>query len=299
MRSAIMSIFAGDARAERVVPASGITSYLTLFVSGAMAFLAVFALALAMTASRVADYWSGDLTQTATLRIVATGDQKTEQTEIALVILDQTPGIVSARALEADEQMALLAPWLGDDLPADLIPLPQLIEIETERDGYDVDALRTRLAESLPEAVLDDHAQWRQPLVKAANGLQRLAWVSILLICGTMTAMILLAARATLAANAQVIEVLRLVGARDGFVAGAFVRRITMRAMNGAVAGMLLGVFAVVLLPTAGETGGFLADIGFSGIGWLVPLLIPVLAAGVALAGAWFAARQKLTELNG
>jgi cell division transport system permease protein len=298
MRRVIRGLLAGDARSDRVVPASGATAQLTLFVSGAMAFLAVFALSLAMTAGRVADHWSGDLAQTATLRIAAPGDQRADQTGVALVILEQTPGIASARALSVEEQAALLEPWLGADLPPDLLPLPQLIEIVAEESGYDVTALRARLAEALPEAVLDDHGQWRTPLVEAAQGLRRLALLSLLLICGTMAAMILLAARAALAANAQVIEVLRLVGAQDRFVARAFVRRFTFGALVGAGAGMALGMLAVALLPAAGEAGGFLADLGFRGAGWLVPLLIPALAGTVALAATWLAARQKLTELS-
>lgn len=290
--------FAGDAQADRVVPPTGFTARLTVFAAGAMAFLAVFALALAMTAGRVADRWSSDLAQSATLRINAQGEQRDEQTEIALVILDQIPGIAGARALSAEEQAALLAPWLGEDLPPDLLPLPQLIEIELAATGYDADALRARLAESVPGAVLDDHGQWRTPLVEAARGLRLLSLLSLLLICGTMAAMILLAARSALAANAQVIEVLRLVGAQDGFVVRAFVRRFTLRALIGAGAGAVLGIVAIVLLPDAGEAGGVLSDLGFRGAGWLVPLLVPLLAAGLAWGATGLAARQKLTELN-
>ena len=43
-----MALIAGDRQADRVVPPSGFTAQLTLFASGAMAFLAVFALALSL-----------------------------------------------------------------------------------------------------------------------------------------------------------------------------------------------------------------------------------------------------------
>ena len=52
-----------------------------------------------------------------------------------------------------------------------------------------------------------------------------------------MAAMITLAARAALAANAEVIRVLRLVGAKDSYIARAFVRRFTLRTLAGAAVG--------------------------------------------------------------
>ena len=54
--------------ADRVVPPSGFTAQLTLFAAAAMAFLAVFALALCMASGRLADRWAGELARSATLR---------------------------------------------------------------------------------------------------------------------------------------------------------------------------------------------------------------------------------------
>ncbi len=291
-------LLSGDARSDRVVPPSGTTSHLTLFVAAAMGFLAVFALALAMTADRVADRWSDAQSQSATLRISGDAEQREARTAAVLDILGETPGIASSRPLTAEEQAALLAPWLGDDLPLGDLPLPQLIEVIAERPGYDTDALQQRLNDEVPGAVLDDHSGWRAPIVDAARGLRRLGVISLLLITGTMAATVTLAARATLAANAQVIEVLRLVGAEDRFVAGAFVRRLTVRALVGSGAGMVLGVLAVLLLPPGGETQGFLTEIGFGGLGWLAPLAVPVVTAVVAFVATGVAARQKLAEFS-
>lgn len=294
----IRRFLAGDSQSDRIVPPSGITTHLTFFTAAAMAFLAVFALALALTAGHVADRWSDALSQSATLRISGPEDQRETQTEAALNILQETQGIASSRPLGEEEQAALLAPWLGTDLPLEDLPLPQLIEVIADQTGYDTDALQQRLTDEVPGAVLDDHSRWSAPVVDAAQGLRRLGLISLLLIGGTMAATVTLAARAALAANAQVIEVLRLVGARDRFVTRAFVRRLTLRAVTGSGAGMILGVLAVLLLPSGGEADGFLTDIGFHGIGWLAPLLVPAMTAAVAFVATWLAARQKLTEFS-
>ena len=48
-------------KGDRIVPPTGFTAQLTLFSAAAMAFLAVFALALALATGRLADRWSSEL----------------------------------------------------------------------------------------------------------------------------------------------------------------------------------------------------------------------------------------------
>jgi len=287
-----------DRGADRVVPPSGHTAWLTVFTAAAMSFLAVFALALSLATGRLADRWADALRNTATIRISAPSEQIAAQTLAVLDLLATTPGITGARALSPDEQRALLEPWFGPDLPIDSLSLPQLVEFAEVTPGYDAQGLRLRLQAEAPGAVLDDHTRWRRPLTVAAERLRWLGWASLVLIGGAMAAMISLAAHAALAANAQVIRVLRLVGARDRFIAGAFVRRFTVRALSGAVLGTGLGMLGVALLPSADAAGGFLTGLGFEGVGWLWPLTLPPLAALVALTATGFAARMKLRELT-
>ena len=287
----------GDGQAARVVPPTGFTAWLTVFTAAAMAFLAVFALALSFSAGRLADRWGEALARTATLRIAAPEGQVAAQTEAALRILEQTPGVAAARALTDAERRALLAPWFGPDLPVERLPIPQLIEITEEGEGFDPQGLRLRLAAEVPAAVLDDHTRWRRPLVQAADRLRALGWAAIALIGGAMAAMVTLAAQAALAANAQVIQVLRLVGARDAYIARAFTRRFTLRALGGAALGAAAGTGAVAALPREGAEG-FLTALGFAGVEWATPLAVPALAAVVAWAATRTAARRTLRGLD-
>ncbi|WP_394357681.1 cell division protein FtsX [Rhodobacter amnigenus] len=286
-----------DRQADRVVPPSGHTAWLTVFTAAAMTFLAVFALALSLASGRLAERWGGALANTATVRISAPPDQMELQTAAVLRVLETTPGIASARALTDDEQKALLAPWFGPDLPVEALPLPRLVEVVEGPDGYDGEGLRQRLAAEAPGAVLDDHTRWRRPLAVAASRLNLLGGLAIVLIGAAMAAMITLAANAALAANAQVIRVLRVVGARDDYIAAAFVRRFTLRTLAGSAAGAVLGLVGVALLPSVDEAGGFLTGLGFQGAGWLLPLLLPPVAAGVALIATRAAAFRTLREL--
>jgi cell division transport system permease protein len=143
--------------------------------------------------------------------------------------------------------------------------------------------------------VLDDHLRWRRPLVEAAAWLRALGGVSLALIAAATAAMVMLAAQAALAANRGVIRTLRLIGATDHFIAGAFVQRFAWRAALGALAGTLVGMGFVALLPQASATSAF-SGLGFSGFGWLAPLLVPPIAALVAYGATRYAAFRTLRE---
>lgn len=286
-----------ELRPDGVVPPSGFTAWLTGLTSGAMAFLAVFALALSLASGRLADRWQDSLSQTATVRISAPPEQMEAQTRAVLDVLRTTPGVAAARPLDEAEQRRLLEPWFGPDLPLDSLPMPRLVELEEAPPGFDAEGLRMRLAAEAPGAVLDDHTRWRRPLVSAAERLRTLALMSILVIAGAMAGMITLAASAALAANAGVIRVLRLIGARDSYIARAFVRRFTRRAFLGSVSGTAAGMLAVAFLPDTAEAGAFLTGLGFAGLDWLWPLVIPPLGAIVAFAATRTAAFRVLREV--
>ena len=291
-----LALIAGDKQADRVVPPTGFTARLTIFTSAAMAFLAVFALALSLATGRIADEWDASLAQSTTVRVSAPDGQVETQVAAVMAVLSTTPGVAEARVLTDDDQRALLEPWFGPDLPLDTLPVPRLIAITETPDGYDADGLRARLAGEAPGAVLDDHTRWREPLVRAADRLRLFGLGALILIIATTAAIITLAATAALAANAQVIGVLRLVGARDTYIARAFVRRYTLRGLVGAAVGTAAGMAAVFAIPSDDSTGGFLVGLGFAGFEWFLPLLVPLLAAVVAFLATRRAAFATLRE---
>ncbi len=296
--SALATLFVGDLQRDRVVPASGYTSALTSLTAAAMAFLVVFALALSLASYRLAQDWSKALEQSATLRISAPIEHLDAQVARAIEILETTPGVVSARPLSSEEQSDLLTPWLGVDVPFDKLPLPRLIEIVQTPDGFDPQGLRLRLTGELPSAVLDDHVRWRRPLVQAANWLSVLGMVAIGLIGLISSAMIILAARAALASNAQVITVLRLIGATDAYIEAAFVRRFAFRTFIGAVVGTIIGTGIIMLLPGKEEQVAIVTGLRLSGVEWIWLVLIPPILSSIAFSATRYTANRVLKGLT-
>lgn len=258
------------------------TAHLTMFSAAAMSFLAVFALVLTLAASRLAEHWSTALAGTATVRVTAPADQQEARVAAVMAILGTTDGVVAARPLERSEHEALLAPWLGENLPLEELLIPQLIEVQVAPDGLDALGLTLRLQAEAPGAVYDDHTRWRAPLARAAARLRMLGWGAIGLIGLTLAAVVALSAKAALAANRQEIDVLHLVGAEDSYIARAFVWRFTGRAVAGALLGTLVGAVAVALVPDDPGAGSFLTGLQPDAAGWALTALVPLATAAVA-----------------
>jgi len=284
----------GSRASDKIVPPRGNSAWLTFSAAAAMGFIAVFALALALAVDRVASRWSLELAQTATVRIVAPMAEIDSQTVAALNALRTTPGIARAEVLDNEAQAALLAPWLGEDLPIDNLPLPKLIEVTVIGDGPDVENLKLRLAAEAPGARFDDHSRWRQPLRNAANQLRLMALASLALVAGTTAIIVTLAANASLAASASIIKTLRLIGATDGYIARAFVRRITFRTLAGAIVGAALAMLVMFPYPALQGSDEVLTSLSFVGWHWVLPVTIPVLAAITAFIATQIAATRHL-----
>jgi cell division transport system permease protein len=92
--------------------------------------------------------------------------------------------------------------------------------------------------------------------------------------------------------------VLRLVGATDDYIADAFVRRFTLRAIIGASFGAIFAMLAVMLLPSAGDASGLLTGLGFQGWHWILPAVVPPLAGIVAFIATRTSAVRTLEGLR-
>jgi cell division transport system permease protein len=258
----------------RVAPPAS-TPFLVVIVAAAMAFLAVLALEAGRGAARSAGHWRADLTGVATVRLEPDADARA--VAVRLTALD---GVAAARALPRDEVAALLLPWIGDIPDAGALPLPGMIDVTLATPpprASDVEAL-------LPEGgVYDDHRAWTAPLIEAVAAFERLIAVAVGLSGVALAAMVAVAARAGLAGAADTVRTLRLLGARDGFIAACFDRGIALRALAGAALGTVAAAVAVRLVPSVEADPAILP--------WLA--LVP-LASGAL---AWATARLAIVAI--
>lgn len=263
--------------AVQVVPSTGVSTSLIVLVAAAMCFLAALSLAFSFSAQRLGSVWEQGVRGTATVTLSSSGDLLDQQTEAVLRVLRTTPGIDTARIVEDDEQIALLEPWLGQAGFADGLDLPRLIAVEEDGTGPDYENLRLRLAGEVPDVLFDDHAVWQAPVLSAAARINWLGFAAVILVLGTLVAVIALAAQAGVAMNAKVIRTLRLMGARDIFIMRAFMHRFSLLAAVGGAIG--IGGAALVIGLGDGRIDRVLQTrFGFEGGEWIALLVLLLLA---------------------
>lgn len=258
-----------------------------------LTFLAVMLLALGLTGNRLATELGEPQVQSATLQIITDASSIEDEARAALDVLRRTQGILSVRVLEIDEQRRLLEPWLGTGAAVEDLPLPLMIDVTTDPTLLDVALLEAELAAEAPDAIFDDHGTLRSELSRAARGLQVFAFGTAGALGLGFVALFLLAARATILGSRGAIRTLRLIGARDGFVAGIVSRRMTRVIFFSALVGCIIGLIVLRLLPDQSPSGFYLVAIMPHGVDWIFPCLVPVLAA---LLG-WLVTRRTVRRM--
>ncbi|MGQ0742128.1 MAG: cell division protein FtsX [Alphaproteobacteria bacterium] len=280
---------------ERILPREAGAAPLDLVI-GVMAFLAALALGGMLIANRTAESWQAGLLGRLTVQVLPQGDRASdEEVRGALRVLRKTDGVMRARILSHEESLALVEPWIGRDAVVAALPFPALIDVRlSPGTALDVTDLEARLKAAAPNAVLDDHARWVARLKSTAGAVLWSALAILVLIAIATAATVAFATRAGLAAHSQIVQLLHLMGARDGFISRAFEGHYLVAALVTSACGMLAALALYVVAGSAEAAGlasvPFLPPLGLklAELPWLA--LVP---AAVSLI-AWLTARLSV-----
>ncbi len=267
-----------------------------VIVVGVLSLLACLAGLAALAGNRAAGGWTRELTGAATVVVrPSAGETPAASAARAAEALSGVPGVAEAAALEPERARALLDPWLGAGELGEDLPIPQLVTVTLEPDAP---ASRTALLAALQaaelDATVDDHRRWRADIERAGAASRAAAIAGALLIAWAAGAVIAFATKSGLAARRDVVEVLHLAGARDGYVARLFQWRFA--ALAG-TAGLIGAAGAAALAAVARALGG---EAGFTPalpVAWTDLLLlvpVPLVAALVAASAARLTALRIL-----
>ena len=94
-----------------------------------MCYLACLAIGALVLVDRAAEAWSQGIAREVTVQIrEISGGNMEKSLTTALAILKTTPGVLDAKALDRQEGIKLLEPWLGK-ISMDELPVPRLIRV--------------------------------------------------------------------------------------------------------------------------------------------------------------------------
>lgn len=276
-----------------------------------MVFLAALSLAAVMTLQHALEGWDANLAGTLTVELpplpapvpapAANAKVKTSPNKnpaqnndgglaAALALLRATPGIGGAEPLGRDAVANLIAPFLGDALSPEDLDLPRLIDVRLSAGAPpDLAALQAKLAAVAPGAAIDDHRLWLGRLVLFARSVQITALVILALIGTVAVLTVMFVTRTGLLVHREAIELLHLMGARDGYIAHQFEREALRLGLVGGFAGLLLSGLALLALGHAASASAFLGDavtlvpaLHLKGWNWLALAALPLAAGLVA-----------------
>ncbi len=283
-------------RRKAVIPSTSAAGRSLYAVIAIMCFLASIALGMTLSVRQTADTYAKDLSGAVTIQIKPNdAADPNQQMAAVLEILNATPGLYDIEALSAEDAAALVEPYIGrGNLPADLA-IPQIVAVRLDtRAPPDLDILGNRLASEVPGASLNDHSRWKSRLLAFSSSLQGLSVAALSLIVLATISMVAFATRAAMAANHQIVEVLHLIGARDGFIAAEFQGHFVRLGLWSGLTGAICAAFTLWIAGLVVDTGAeyFIPGLTLGLDAYLALLAVPVLSALVAMVTA------RLTALS-
>ena len=269
------------------------------FVVSALCFLCALASLATWSAYGAAESWAGRVQGEASVRL--TNASVADADRLAEAYRTQ-PGILSATSLSRDDMSDLLAPWLGNNMPADL-PLP--VRIRVELDGAADTETLSQLEEIAERAglsvTIDSHDDWASDLNRSLAVLRNFGLAIVGILVTIVICVIAFATHAALLARRDVVHVLHTCGSSDRFISRLFEQRFFGLGLKGGITGSVLAFGAAtvvyILAQHAGERNWLLPelqpDLGTGGI----LVLTPLLAAIVSMVAARITVGRALAEL--
>jgi cell division transport system permease protein len=235
-----------------LIPRDSVAGRALVVVIAIMTFLACLTAGAALLVAHASQAWRSDVLRDATIQVKPrAGDDVESLVAKALAIATQAPDVESAHAYSKAESEKLLEPWLGAGFDLSQLPVPRVIVVRLGRQRpEDLAILRASLASAVPQADLDDHRIWATRLGAMADAVVILAVALFMLMIVAMGTAIGFATRGAVAANREIVEVLHLVGASNGFIAREFQTHFRRLGLRGAMVGgsAAIAFFAIASL---------------------------------------------------
>ena len=275
------------------------------FLTWALAALvgaAVLAFAIAAGANgTVRQLTSEPRLVTAALPAAPAGMAGELETVQVLALLKTTPGVAFAAVVAPAELEELIEPWLGTREGQPPLPMPRLIDVGFDP-GIEPDlvTLEESLRAIVPEARIEDAAAGPAPGELAAGrcGCWPAARPSSLL--AAILVVVAVVTRLSLDLHAETVDLLRLMGAADRYVARQFEQHALASSLRGGLLGFGAGLVAVlgfILLAGLAPSLG-LPALPLRTVDWVLLACLPVLGALLTMLAARLATGYGLARMR-
>jgi cell division transport system permease protein len=272
------------------------------WLMGGLVYLAVVALAVAALADGALRlYHLRAKLVTVTLPSVDDGIQGERDLAAALDVLRQTQGVTSATPVAADELAKLIEPLIGGAQSGMDLPLPRLIDVTLDPlADLDLPALQERLRDVVAGATLGVEAMSRDRAERVAGFVRVWGGGLGLALLLTLLVAVALLTRLALSVQTSSIELLRCMGAPDGYLARQFERQALVTGLWSALPAFALAMLTVLVVLYSGQTMQLVSsvELGLRPIDWIVLACVPLAAILLVTAIARLSALWSLRRIS-
>ena len=266
-----------------------------------LVYLAIVALAAMVLVGGSAERWREERDGRLTVRLAASEDEEARAaSEMALTRIRGLAEVARAERVPENRLAGLLQPRPGAAPVASGVPMPTVIELELEPEARaHADSVRLRLRAELPDAEIDRGRALLDPALRLMRAIEGVALVLVVVLGGTLAAVVVFATQARLAARHEPIEILHLLGAEDAGIVEAVVRRALRTSTIGALLGFALGATTLLVFAGAAAAPGIdrIAEYSLSPAAWVVLAAPPLAAAAIAAITARLTVRRALAAM--
>ncbi len=243
-----------------IVPQATISARALVAVVAIMTFLASLTTGAVMLVRTVANDWQSEVAREVTIQMRPAGGRDIEADIVRAAAIARTiPGIGEVRPYSKEETARLLEPWLGTGLRARR-PAGAAHDRGADYARHPTRpatiARRARHRGAVGQSRRSPRLRRPQMRTMARAAILVAACVLALVLIATVLS-VTFATRAAMATNQTVIEVLHLIGAKNGFIAEHFQRHFLELGLKGGAIG---GAAAVVVFVIAELLSGRFQD---------------------------------------
>lgn len=219
-------------------------------------------------------------------------------------LLERTEGVEEVTVLKTAQMEALLKPWLGKEFALDDLPVPVIIDVQTESDGkktrVDVAKLAGELKRIASGITLADRGPWIGHMVRAVALLQGLVLLVAGLLMACVVGMIVLISRVNLKLHFKAVSLLHMFGATDEYILRQFQWNNAALAGRGALGGVVFSglVFITWVVLSHRWDSPVLPQVSFAMSHGLLFVLLPIFTALIALVATRLTVQSMLRHMH-
>lgn len=272
------------------------------WIVGLMAFLLSLVFVGSISMSSSLNQWNlgsaGRLTIELPLHNVQNPDALIRE---VIATLQKMPGVAQINPVDNQEIVKLIQPWVGQVNLLQDLTLPALIDVDMKPEGnISVSDIVSLLKQLSPGVRIEEHSHWQYMLEKLRLSLEIMGYLFISLIAVTVMVTITLITRSSLATHSSIIDVLRLVGANNSYIARKFQTRAFWLAIKGGTWGVIIALPTIFLLNwlslQLGVSEALKPTLNASVL--LAILCLPLIMGCISLVAARFSVLRTLSQIG-